>query len=82
MTNCIFSITRQMHKELDERLQAVIEEHREARKQDSIGDEKRRRQDFVDVLLDLPGENGEEHLDDITIKALVLVRNSSTCKTC
>lgn len=62
-----------MHKQLDERIQAIIEEHREARKHQSIGD---RRQDFVDVLLDLPGENGEQHLDDITIKALILVRNS------
>ena len=69
-----------MHKQLDQRLQAIIEEHREARKHQSIdghGDDKRRRQDFVDVLLDVPGENGEEHISDIIIKAVILVRKKN-----
>jgi hypothetical protein len=28
---------------------------------------------FVDVLLELPGLDGEKHTDDVTIKAVILV---------
>ena len=29
--------------------------------------------DFVDVLQELPGLDGEKHIDDVTIKAVILV---------
>jgi len=29
--------------------------------------------DFVDVLQELPGLDGEKHIDDVTMKAVILV---------
>ena len=29
--------------------------------------------DFVDVLQELPGLDGEKHIDDVTMKAIILV---------
>lgn len=69
----------QMHDQLDEKLQFIIEEHRKAREQPknarSLMDDKKRAHDFVDVLLDLQEDkNTKEKIEDITIKALILVR--------
>lgn len=69
----------QMHDQLDQKLQFIIEEHREARKQPkntrSLTDDKKRTHDFVDVLLDLQEDkNTREKIEDVTIKALILVR--------
>lgn len=64
----------QMHVALDVKLQAIVDEHKEAKKKGTnFNVTKTRTQDFVDVLLELPGEHGEEHMDDTTIKALILV---------
>jgi hypothetical protein len=72
-----------MHDQLDQKLQLIIEEHREARKQPTKSrssstselDQRKRTSDFVDVLLDLQAdENTKEKIEDITIKALILVK--------
>lgn len=78
----------QMHDQLDQKLQLIIEEHREARKQPpknrssstSELDQPKRTSDFVDVLLDLQAdENTKERIEDITIKALILVKIDKPC---
>lgn len=72
-----------MHDQLDQKLQVILEEHREARKQPTKNrssltsdlDQRKRTRDFVDVLLDLQAdENTKEKIEDITIKALILVK--------
>ncbi|MBA0772496.1 hypothetical protein Gotri_007859, partial [Gossypium trilobum] len=66
---------REVEKRVDDFHKRIIEEHRRARelknkeygKDDDYGEEM----DFVDVLLSLPGEDGNPHMDDTDIKALI-----------
>lgn len=63
---------RDMYKlrdEFDEVFDAVIQEHRDLASGKLPGGKPN---DFISVLLDLPGENGAPHLDDKTIKAITL----------
>ncbi|KAM3211328.1 hypothetical protein ACQJBY_064859 [Aegilops geniculata] len=66
---------REVEKKVDDFHQKIIDEHRKARKSgaslDDDGDDSKEAMDFVDVLLSLPGENGNEHMDDVEIKALM-----------
>lgn len=67
---------RDVEKRVDEFHQKIIEEHRklrERRKEGSAGGDSEGEMDFVDVLLSLPGEDGEEHMEDSEIKALIQV---------
>lgn len=64
---------RQVEKRVDDFHSKIIEEHKMAR-QVKQGEEVREGEmDFVDVLLSLPGKDGQEHMDDIEIKALIQV---------
>ena len=70
------SIGLQIHAKLDAKVQAIIDEHRAARTMmaESRAPESRKKDmDFVDVLQELPGLDGEKHIDDVTIKAVILV---------
>lgn len=78
----------QMHDQLDQKLQFILEEHREAREHPTKNrspltselDQRKRTRDFVDVLLDLQADkNTKEKIEDITIKALILVRIDKPC---
>lgn len=63
---------RDMYKlrgEFDEVLDAIIQEHRDLESGKLPGGKKN---DFISVLLDLPGEDGAPHLDDKTIKAVTI----------
>ncbi|KAG0605930.1 hypothetical protein M758_9G099200 [Ceratodon purpureus] len=63
---------RDMYKlrnEIDEVLDAVIQEHRDLASGKRPGGKPN---DFVSVLLDLPGENGALHLKDDTMKAIII----------
>lgn len=60
----------QLRREFDEVFDAVIQEHRDLASGKLPGGKPN---DFISVLLDLPGENGEPHLDEKTIKALLQV---------
>lgn len=79
--------TLQMHKQLDERIQATIEEHRGARTNPNHTIENNISESTTAWLrrrvIEPPwiGENGESHLDDITLKALILVRKHSIILT-
>lgn len=60
----------QLRNEFDEVLDAVIQEHRDLASGKRPGGKPN---DFVSVLLDLPGENGASQLEDETMKAIILV---------
>lgn len=67
---------REVEKKVDEFHTKIIEEHRmerERRRRKLGGDGHGGDLDFVDVLLSLPGEDGNEHMDDVEIKALIQV---------
>ena len=66
----IFTVIWQLRNEFDEVLDAIIQEHRDLASGKRAGQKPN---DFISVLLDLPGENGEPHLDEKTIKALIIV---------
>lgn len=53
---------------VDKIYDAIIEEHRQSR----VGKEGESHTNFVDQLLSLPGENGEEQLKQTTIKAILI----------
>lgn len=57
----------QLRKAYDDILDSIIQEHR-----DDFTSGKRP-DDFISVLLELPGESGAPHLDERTIKALLIV---------
>ncbi|XP_050236967.1 cytochrome P450 703A2 [Mercurialis annua] len=59
---------RDVEKRVDDFHSRIIEEHKNARKFKDVGDGE---MDFVDVLLSLPGLDGEEHMHDVEIKALI-----------
>ncbi|XP_010556597.1 PREDICTED: cytochrome P450 703A2 [Tarenaya hassleriana] len=58
---------REVEKRVDDFHTKIIEEHRRAR----LENHNKKEMDFVDILLSLPGENGNEHMDDMEIKALI-----------
>lgn len=64
---------RKIMSRVDEIYDTIINEHRQRRKaagpQEGPEDS---RSSFVDQLLSLPGENGEEHLKQTTIKAILI----------
>ena len=71
-----FSIGLQIHAKLDAKIQAIIDEHRAARTMmagSRAPESQKKAMDFVDVLQELPGLDGEKHIDDITMKAVILV---------
>ncbi|KAL2893269.1 hypothetical protein RDABS01_009178 [Bienertia sinuspersici] len=57
---------REVEKRVDDFHNKIIEEHRKVRKSNDDGE-----MDFVDVLLSLPGEHGNKHMDDVEVKALI-----------
>lgn len=65
-----FAVIWQLRNEFDEVLDAIIQEHRDLASGKRTGQKPN---DFISVLLDLPGENGAPHLDEKTIKALIIV---------
>ena len=70
------SIGLQIHAKLDAKIQAIIDEHWAVRtvmagSRDTASGKKD--MDFVDVLQELPGLDGEKHIDDVTMKAIILV---------
>ena len=70
------SIGLQLHAKLDAKVQAIIDEHRAARTMKAgsrTPESEKKDMDFVDVLQELPGLDGEKHIDDVTIKAVILV---------
>ncbi|OVA11576.1 Cytochrome P450 [Macleaya cordata] len=61
---------RDVEKRMDEFHKRILEEHRKGgRSRRKDGDHHE--MDFVDILLELPGEDGKDHLDDVEIKALI-----------
>ncbi|MCO5558536.1 hypothetical protein L7F22_012121 [Adiantum nelumboides] len=63
-------LMRQVEKRMDAFHSKILHEHR--LEHELRGDRPRDRpDDFVDILLTLPGHNGEDHLDDIEMKALI-----------
>lgn len=60
---------RRIMRRVDEIYDSIIDEHR-GRKAQGLGCESHT--NFVDQLLSLPGENGEEHLKQSTIKAILI----------
>lgn len=60
----------QLRRGFDEVLDAIIQEHRDLAAGKLPGGKPN---DFISILLDLPGERGAANLDDKTIKALILV---------
>ena len=73
------SLGPQIHAKLDAKIQAIIDEHRAARMM-MVGsrapESEKKVMDFVDVLQELPGLDGEKHIDDVTMKAVILVSAS------
>lgn len=63
---------RDVEKRVDDFHSKIIEEHRK-RKENNGGGNDEGQMDFVDVLLSLPGEDGQKHMDDVEIKALIQV---------
>ncbi|KAG6503121.1 cytochrome P450 703A2-like [Zingiber officinale] len=64
---------RDVSRRLDEFLQRVIDEHRQAIEAKNLTDgEHGANRDFVDVLLSMPGEEEEERMDDREMKAIML----------
>ncbi|EEF39050.1 flavonoid 3-hydroxylase, putative [Ricinus communis] len=63
---------REVEKRVDDFHSTIIEQHKKARKmkgeKESVEEGE---MDFVDVLLSLPGLDGQEHMDDVEIKALI-----------
>ncbi|KAK4418504.1 cytochrome [Sesamum alatum] len=65
---------RQVEKRVDDFHAKIIEEHRKRRElKQGENDDEDDEMDFVDVLLSLPGEDGNKHMDDVEIKALIQV---------
>nr|XP_027108709.1 cytochrome P450 703A2-like [Coffea arabica] len=60
---------REVEKRVDDFHSKIIQEHRKKLQTEGVKDEAEI--DFVDVLLSLAGEDGEAHLDDKDIKALI-----------
>ena len=61
----------------------ILAEHRAKRefrpKQDEGNKDEDTKEDFVDVLLSLPGFDGESHLQDVEMKALIQVSYDNLC---
>lgn len=64
---------REVEKRVDDFHRKIIEEHRKEKKRKEEMGVNEGEMDFVDILLALPGENGNEHMDDADIKALIQV---------
>lgn len=64
---------REVSRRMDESLQRVIDEHRQAIEAKNLTDgEHGGDRSFLDVLLSLPGEEEKERMDDSEIKAIML----------
>lgn len=61
-------IMKNIEKRMDAFHSGILEEHRKKQEHDASRDGPK---DFVDILLSLPGENGEDHLGDTEMKALI-----------
>uniref|UniRef100_A0A453EHM6 Cytochrome P450 71A1 n=1 Tax=Aegilops tauschii subsp. strangulata TaxID=200361 RepID=A0A453EHM6_AEGTS len=73
-------------KVMDRLLERVISDHRQRRLGGGrrlVGDGEDDHRDFVDVLLDVSEDDGEDsggvRFDTVGIKAIILVRNAGTC---
>lgn len=64
---------RKVEKRVDDFHCKILEQHRKRRENQGVDDDHDGEMDFVDVLLSLPGEDGQQHMDDVEIKALIQV---------
>lgn len=68
----------QLRRGFDEVLDAIIQEHRDLAAGKLPGGKPN---DFISILLDLPGEKGAANLNDKTIKALILVSKTGPSRS-